>query len=175
MIMTKDLPTYWAIQKQFERRTIHKRYIALVEGQLNNDFKNDKTESSAIGVSVSPRFVPDTSVRNRISLPLRPDILDRPRQIVDFENGKEAITEYEILEHRGDKTLIALYPLTGRTHQLRVHCAHPLGLNSPIVGDPLYGHSTDSRMMLHAASITFVHPYTNKEIKVETIAPEFSE
>lgn len=178
MIMTKDLPTYWAIQKQFERRTIHKRYIALVEGQLSSNTgnaKNTKKASAAKGLSILLKFMPDASARNRISLPLRPDILDRPRQIVDFDNGKEAITEYEILEHRGDKTLIALYPLTGRTHQLRVHCAHPLGLNSPIVGDPLYGHSTDSRMMLHAASITFVHPYTNKEINVETTAPEFSE
>ena len=97
-----------------------------------------------------------------------PDYLDRPRQIVNHDQGKEAITEYEVLD-RIDAThlRLALYPKTGRTHQLRVHCAHHEGLNAPILGDPLYGNEKASRLHLHAEEITFVHPLTGKEINIK--------
>ena len=99
-----------------------------------------------------------------ISLPLLPDPYDRPRQMVNIEHGKVAITRYVVREQRADGTcLVDFYPLTGRTHQLRVHAAHPDGLNAPIVGDRLYG-SPAERLMLHAAEITFLHPITQEEM-----------
>ena len=113
-----------------------------------------------------------------ISLPLIADINDRPRQRVDMEHGKPALTLYNIVEVRvadantavayttkkADKslTLVHLYPKTGRTHQLRVHCAHPQGLACPILGDPLYGTERADRMYLHAAELTFRHPVTGE-------------
>ena len=113
-----------------------------------------------------------------ISLPLIADINDRPRQRVDMEHGKPALTLYNIVEVRAvdantavayttkkvdkGRTLIHLYPKTGRTHQLRVHCAHPLGLACPILGDPLYGTERADRMYLHAAELTFRHPVTGE-------------
>ena len=99
-----------------------------------------------------------------IDLPLLPNPYDRPRQMVDREHGKPAITRYVIRAQRPDGTLLLdFYPLTGRTHQLRVHAAHPDGLNAPIVGDRLYGQPAE-RMMLHAAEITFLHPITHEEL-----------
>ena len=113
-----------------------------------------------------------------ISLPLIADINDRPRQRVDMEHGKPALTLYNIVEVRAadantavayttkkvdkGRTLVHLYPKTGRTHQLRVHCAHPLGLACPILGDPLYGTERADRMYLHAAELTFCHPVTGE-------------
>ena len=99
-----------------------------------------------------------------ISLPLLPNPYDRPRQMVDREHGKVAITRYVIRERRPDGTLLVdFFPLTGRTHQLRVHAAHPDGLNAPIVGDRLYG-TAGEQLMLHAAEISFVHPITKAEM-----------
>lgn len=100
----------------------------------------------------------------QIDLPLLPNPYDRPRQMVDREHGKVAITRYTIRETRADGTmLVDFYPLTGRTHQLRVHAAHPEGLNAPIVGDRLYGQAGE-RLMLHAAEIKFMHPVTSHEM-----------
>lgn len=88
--------------------------------------------------------------------------------MVNHEQGKEAITEYEILERiDGSHLRIALYPKTGRTHQLRVHCAHQEGLNAPILGDPLYGNEKATRLHLHAEEITFEHPLTGKKITIK--------
>ena len=105
-------------------------------------------------------------------MPLLPNPYDRPRQMVDFEHGKPAITRYVIRERRPDGTILVDFcPLTGRTHQLRVHAAHPDGLNAPIVGDRLYGVKSEGlkelkneRMMLHAAEIRFLHPVTHQEM-----------
>ena len=99
-----------------------------------------------------------------ISLPLRPDLADRPRQMVDQEHGKSAITYYRVLENRKGHALVALWPQTGRTHQLRVHCAHPMGLNNSIVGDRLYGKPAE-RLMLHAQEVEFMHPANGKTMK----------
>ena len=122
----------------------------------------------------------DNNYTGTINLPLSPDYDERPRQKVDFKQGKPAHTDYKILQTNQDGTTdILLYPLTGRTHQLRVHCAHTLGLARPIAGDLLYGAHTAncfqempwecqwqhqcgdiSRLCLHALSITFIHPLT---------------
>ena len=102
-----------------------------------------------------------------IELPLLPNPYDRPRQMVSREHGKPALTRYIIRERRADGTIfVDFYPLTGRTHQLRVHAAHPEGLNAPIIGDRLYGNGTEEsdRLMLHAAEIRFVHPVTKEEM-----------
>jgi tRNA pseudouridine32 synthase/23S rRNA pseudouridine746 synthase len=92
-----------------------------------------------------------------INLPLRANPLDRPRQVVDHEKGREALTRYEVLSRENGITRLALYPITGRTHQLRVHCAHAEGFAAPIVGDRLYGHPA-SRLMLHCQQIRFLMP-----------------
>ena len=126
------------LRQQFEERKVSKTYIALLDGKL-------------------------PTKEGIIDLPLRPDLNDRPRQIVDMENGKEAITKYRVLEYRGDKTLVEFTPLTGRTHQLRVHASHPLGLNCPITGDMLYGTASD-RLYLHAMTLSFTHPITGEHM-----------
>lgn len=142
VVFAKDKATHKALQQQFEVHSVKKRYIALLDGIVTRD-------------------------EGVIDLPLRPDVDDRPRQRVDHEHGKPAITRYHVLERRGGHTLIALQPLTGRTHQLRVHCSHPLGLNCPIVGDRLYGRAS-SRLMLHAQSLTIVHPATGRPLALQT-------
>lgn len=102
-----------------------------------------------------------------IDLPLLCDPMNRPRQVVDFERGKRAITEYRVLESVTKEpascyTLLALWPHTGRTHQIRMHCAHPDGLGCPILGDELYGHTSDRGLCLQAQTISFIHPTTGK-------------
>ena len=153
MVAALTEEAYRALQSSFARREVGKRYVALV-------CPKDGT---------SPLSRQD---RGTISLPLSPDYLDRPRQRVDFTHGKAAVTDYEVLgRDRGGAVIrLALYPHTGRTHQLRMHCAHPLGLNAPILGDPLYGHRPAGRLMLHAESVTFTHPATHEEMtwRVET-------
>ena len=105
-----------------------------------------------------------------ISLPLAADMADRPRQRVDHEHGKTAITDYHIERMLPDgNTLVYLYPHTGRTHQLRVHCAHAEGLGCPILGDPLYGRGTPARRMyLHAAMIELRHPVSGETMRFES-------
>lgn len=142
IIVAFDAGTYKKLQAQFARREVLKRYIAILDG------------------------VPDCPVRGEISLPLRSDPLDRPYQKVDYAAGKEAVTEYIVIGRAGNLTRIALFPHTGRTHQLRVHCAHHDGLGVPIVGDRLYGHP-GSRLCLHAEAITFTHPVTGRTMKFE--------
>lgn len=143
MMIAKTEFAYHRLQKAFLNHQIQKKYVAIISG----------------------KDIPEKGI---ISLPLMPDYLDRPRQIVDHEQGKEAITEYEVLEPVDDSHLrIALYPKTGRTHQLRVHCAHQEGLNAPILGDPLYGNEKAARLHLHAEEITFEHPLTGKKITIK--------
>jgi tRNA pseudouridine32 synthase/23S rRNA pseudouridine746 synthase len=145
VIFAKDKTTHKALQQQFEQHMIKKRYIALLEGQVLQD-------------------------EGIIDLPLLPDVEDRPRQRVDYEHGKCAVTRYHVLERSDGLTRIALEPFTGRTHQLRVHCSHPQGLNCPIVGDRLYGNAS-SRLMLHAQSITLVHPASGHSMTLECAPP----
>ena len=146
VIFAKDKDTHKALQQQFEQHTIKKRYIALLNGDVN----------------------PDEGI---IDLPIRPDVDDRPRQRVDKLYGKPAVTRYRVLERVGGLTRLELEPLTGRTHQLRVHCSHPLGLDCPIVGDRLYGKAS-TRLMLHAWSLTFTHPATGMVMTLQS-PPDF--
>lgn len=135
---TKDVHQY--LQEQFIKRTIKKRYVALLDGTLKDD-------------------------GGYINLPIRVDLEDRPRQLVCYEYGKRAQTKYEVIERKNGQTKVYFYPLTGRTHQLRVHAAHPLGLDAPIVGDDLYGNQAD-RLHLHAEYLEFTHPANNELIVV---------
>ena len=146
VVFAKDKSTHKALQQQFENHTVRKRYVALLDGVVTQD-------------------------EGVIDLPIRPDVDDRPRQRVDLQQGKPAVTRYRVLERMARMTRVALEPLTGRTHQLRVHCSHIHGLNCPIVGDRLYGRA-DDRLMLHAQSITIIHPATGKEMTLEC-APDF--
>ena len=157
MVIAKTEFAYHRLQEQFASHQIQKKYVAIVCAKEG---------------SILPEGI--------LSLPLMPDYLDRPRQIVNHEQGKEAITEYKVLGNEENDTFgnkenegnnqhlrLALYPQTGRTHQLRVHCAHREGLNAPILGDSLYGCEKAPRLYLHAESIRFTHPLSGKEIFIE--------
>jgi len=138
LVLTKTKEANKILQSQFIKRTVKKRYVALLDGHL--------TEKSGV-----------------IQLPLRLDIDDRPRQLVDFTNGKKAETNWTLINHKNGKTRVYFYPITGRTHQLRVHSAHKGGLNTPIIGDDLYGKK-ENRLHLHAEFIEFIHPSSKKVI-----------
>ena len=144
LIVAKTPEVYRALQEQFVKHQVKKKYIAVLEGQ-EGPIKLEEHSSFP--------------TKGRIELPLRPDPMNRPRQVVDLEHGKRAVTDYEFIS----PNIIALYPQTGRTHQLRIHCAHPDGLGRPIVGDELYG-TKGKRLMLHAAEIWFTHPV--KEVQM---------
>ena len=144
LLIAKDEETHALLQEQFEKRQVKKRYIALLNGLVTSWNESDI-----------------------IRLPLRPDYDNRPLQMVDFEWGKPAVTRYEVLDVLASeaKTRIAYWPETGRTHQLRVHSAHPDGMDCPIVGDPLYGQPAE-RLYLHAEQLTFRHPASGKMMKI---------
>lgn len=146
LLIAKSSEIHKELQSQFIKRKVKKRYVALLDGLLKED--------SGI-----------------IDLPLRVDLDNRPNQMVCYEHGKTAQTKWEVIERRENQTLVYFYPITGRTHQLRVHAAHNLGLNTPIVGDDLYGTKAN-RLHLHAESITFSHPIS-KELITVTLAAEF--
>ena len=181
MIITKTEFAYHRLQKEFLHHRVQKKYIAIIGckdkeacDRLIAEFEEKRdckeTEESLRDRCQVSKLSKKVSTRGRmiLSLPLMPDYLDRPRQIVHHKQGKEAITSYEILERIDDTHLrLALYPKTGRTHQLRVHCAHQEGLNAPILGDPLYGNEKASRLHLHAEEITFEHPLTGKEMTIK--------
>lgn len=146
LVAAKDKPTYDALQRLFARREITKRYVAWLDGEIAGD-------------------------AGTIELPLRVDIDDRPRQIVDREHGLTAVTEWQVLAREPGRTRVAMFPKTGRTHQLRVHAA--VGLGAPIVGDRLYGRpaAPQGRLMLHAEALAFVHPHTRETLTVTRPAP----
>ncbi|MCR9165577.1 MAG: RluA family pseudouridine synthase [Nannocystaceae bacterium] len=146
LIAAKHKAAYVLIQQQFSRRTIDKRYEALVQGHVEGE--------------------------GLIDLPLRPDIDDRPRQMHDPIHGKPAVTRWRALSVEGDHTRVAFWPQTGRSHQLRLHAAHPRGLGAPIVGDPLYGLPDEApRLMLHAAGLRMVHPTSSDALELEAPVP----
>lgn len=185
LVLARTEQAYVELQRQFASRETMKRYEAVLSG-VPRHVTQHSTLHSDVPVHTTPHSafrIPHSSKQpegclEAISLPLIADINDRPRQRVDMEHGKPALTLYNIVEVRtadantavayttkkADKcrTLIHLYPKTGRTHQLRVHCAHPQGLACPILGDPLYGIERADRMYLHAAELTFRHPITGE-------------
>ena len=144
LLIAKTKEVHQNLQTQFSNRSIKKRYTALLEGIVSDE-------------------------EGTIDLPLCLNPLDRPRQIVDKEHGKPAITRYRVLARTESQTLVAFYPLTGRTHQLRVHSAHSLGLHCPIKGDELYGSKAD-RLYLHAESLEFTHPVSKEKVTIEVKA-----
>ena len=156
IVIAKTEEAYHHLQEQFASRSVKKKYIAIVEG------------------------IP-AKEHDVIDLPLSSDPMNRPLQVVDHEHGKRAITEYRVLAKQGDGSfvrqknrppvsLLALWPHTGRTHQLRMHCAHPEGLGCPILGDELYGRKAD-RLYLQAQAIALIHPTTGKRMHFELPYP----
>jgi tRNA pseudouridine32 synthase/23S rRNA pseudouridine746 synthase len=145
LVIAKTKAAHKNIQEQFAKRKISKRYIALLDGVLKDE-------------------------EGKIDLPLRVDLDNRPQQVVCYEYGKPAQTRWKRLSVKQGRTLVAFFPITGRTHQLRVHAAHSKGLNTPIVGDDLYG-TKEQRLHLHAASISFSHPHTGKKVSFSTKVP----
>jgi tRNA pseudouridine32 synthase/23S rRNA pseudouridine746 synthase len=144
LIIAKNERAYSSLQHQFITHTIRKTYTALLDGIVEED-------------------------EGRISLPLRPDFDDRPRQMVDKLHGKRAVTDWRVIERKEGVTRVEFYPQTGRTHQLRMHAAHQEGLNAPILGDKLYGKQSDcKRLCLHASRIEFNDTQTNERICVES-------
>ena len=141
MLVAKTKEVHQNLQAQFKNRTVCKRYVAWLDGIV------EKKEG-------------------HIELPLRPDPEDRPRQVFDAVHGKPAVTDYTVLHYDSGRTFISFIPKTGRTHQLRVHSAHPLGLNAPIVGDELYGKRAD-RLYLHAEYLGFIHPVSGVYMEIE--------
>lgn len=145
MIVTLSKKANKLLQQQFLERTIHKTYFAILEKPIDQTF-------------------------GEIELPLALDINNRPMQMVNYEHGKPALTHYEVIKKTATQTLIKLNPITGRSHQLRVHCAHKLGLQAPIVGDNLYG-TLSERLCLHAQQVEFMHPMTKEPMKITTEIP----
>jgi len=143
LVVAKTKEAHKHIQRQFIKRTVTKRYTALLSKVID---------------------APD----GEISLPLRGDLDNRPRQLVCFEFGKKAITRWKVIEKYETTTKVHFWPLTGRTHQLRMHAAHELGLNAPIVGDALYGTAAE-RLHLHAAFLEFIHPLTGETMSFEVV------
>ncbi|MGJ5640583.1 pseudouridine synthase [Formosa sp. S-31] len=145
LLVAKTERVHKQLQKQFIERTVKKRYVALLDGEL-------------------------TQTEGLIDLPLRVDLDNRPQQLVCYEHGKPAKTKFKVIAIENGKTRIHFYPITGRTHQLRVHAAHSKGLKIPITGDDLYGTRAD-RLHLHAEELTFVHPISKKELTFICKAP----
>jgi tRNA pseudouridine32 synthase/23S rRNA pseudouridine746 synthase len=145
LVVAKDPATHTALQGAFARREVDKRYVAWLDGPVTGD-------------------------AGTIALALRVDLDDRPRQLVDPVHGKPAITDWRVIARSADRTRVHLVPRTGRSHQLRVHAAHPLGLGAPIVGDRLYGRAA-ARLALHAEALAFLHPHTQRRIALEQPAP----
>ena len=141
LLIAKTLTVYRQLQEMFRQHAIQKRYAAWLEG-----------------IPAQPE--------GTIDLPLCLDPDNRPCQTVNFQHGKKAITRYKTINTTDNRTRVYFYPQTGRTHQLRVHAAHPLGLDCPIVGDELYGRK-DKRLYLHAEALSFVHPVTGEKITIE--------
>ncbi|MCL4742003.1 MAG: RluA family pseudouridine synthase [Phycisphaerales bacterium] len=141
MVVALNAPTHRALSILFEQHKTRKRYVAILEGEVEGD-------------------------EGRVELPIRADWPNRPRQIVDFEHGRPSTTLWRAIGREAGRTRVEFRPLTGRTHQLRVHAATPRergGLGAPIVGDPLYGTGTQARrMMLHAQTLAFPSPVTGE-------------
>jgi tRNA pseudouridine32 synthase / 23S rRNA pseudouridine746 synthase len=145
LLAAKDPASHTALQRQFTERTVDKRYAAILDGEVRGE-------------------------RGEIALALRPDLDDRPRQLHDPVHGKPALTLWQVVARGERSTRVELSPRTGRTHQLRVHAAHPLGLAAPIAGDRLYGRG-EGRLMLHAESLALAHPRSGERVALRWPAP----
>jgi len=142
MLLAVGIEAQRNLSRQFHDRQINKEYIAVVHGVLDEQ-------------------------QGTIDIPMRGNPDDRPRQIVDYQQGKNSTTQWVVLSVENNRTRLLLKPVTGRTHQLRVHCK---AIGHLIVGDGLYGDDAEreeSRMLLHAQMIAFFHPETNERITIE--------
>ena len=146
MVLAKSAVVQAELRRQFEQRAVEKHYEAMLEAEMPEGQEGE------------------------IRLPLRPDVDNRPLQVVDTENGKSALTIYKVVENVDGHAHLLLTPHTGRTHQLRVHCAKALG--NPILGDRLYGNQSAPRLMLHAGELSFTHPQTGERLCF-TCTPEW--
>ncbi len=138
LVLAKNKKAHKFLQNQFINKTVTKRYTAVLDGLVKDN-------------------------TGTINLPLRVDLEDRPRQLVCYEHGKLAETHWEVIERKDGKTKIYFYPISGRTHQLRMHASHSLGLHMPIVGDDLYGKKAN-RLYLHSDTLGFLHPITKEKM-----------
>lgn len=145
LLISKDLESHKYLQQQFMNKTISKRYRAVLDGKLKEK-------------------------EGEVNLPLAVDEDNRPMQMVSFESGREALTKWKVLSQNEKRSMVSFVPVTGRTHQLRVHAAHPQGLDAPIVGDTLYGNRAE-RLMLHAEYIQFKHPKSHELMEFSKEAP----
>jgi tRNA pseudouridine32 synthase/23S rRNA pseudouridine746 synthase len=145
LLIALDVEAYRFLQRQFLSRSVEKKYVAVLDGEVTKD-------------------------EGLIELPMRVDLDQRPRQLVDFEHGRAALTRWKVLERSAGRTRVAFFPLTGRTHQLRVHAAHAQGLGVPIVGDRLYGKPGE-RLLLHAEELRFRHPFDGTALSLRAPAP----
>ncbi|MFC5051101.1 RluA family pseudouridine synthase [Rubritalea spongiae] len=144
MLFALDPETLKHLSRQFEQRQTRKEYIALLEGAVHTS-------------------------SGHIELPFRLDPDNRPHQIYDPVHGKTGITDWELLGNKNGHARILFKPITGRTHQLRVHAAHPKGLASPIIGDTLYGSATEhGHLKLHASLLEFTHPYSQQKLLIQS-------
>jgi tRNA pseudouridine32 synthase/23S rRNA pseudouridine746 synthase len=147
IVLALDAPTQRALGRQFERREVRKRYIAIVDGVVGSD-------------------------EGEVDLPMRVDLDNRPHQIIDFVHGKSALTRFRVLDRDDDRTRVELRPVTGRSHQLRVHMRE---IGHPILGDDLYAppeaRNRTARLMLHAESLTITHPATGERLRIESPCP----
>ena len=147
LLLARDKVTYRDLSQQFEQRQTHKVYEAILGGRIDIE-------------------------QGSIDLPLWGDPVDRPRQKVDFNLGKPSLTKFQVLGQIDGYTRIEFFPVTGRTHQLRVHAADPQGLGVTILGDWLYGCQANvKRLHLHARELSFVHPQTLKRVEIQTQCP----
>ena len=147
MVMALNRPAHRHISKQFELRETAKTYQAVVFATVQQDC-------------------------GEINLPLICDWPNRPRQMVDHERGKKALTQWRVLERSNNTTRLELKPITGRSHQLRVHM---LSMQHPIIGDRLYAHDQAlemaDRLNLHAMFLSFRHPVTEKMLLFKSKVP----
>ncbi|MGM0635659.1 MAG: RluA family pseudouridine synthase [Bacteroidota bacterium] len=140
LLIAKTEKIHKKLQAQFIQHQVKKRYVALLAGKIDGN-------------------------EGKIDLPLRVDLDNRPQQMVCYEYGKPALTKWKLIDKTETTTRVHFYPISGRTHQLRVHAAHKKGLNTPILGDDLYGKKAN-RLHLHAEKITFTHPRTKTEMSI---------
>lgn len=153
MVLGLDEEAQRDLSRQFEERVVEKQYTALLSGEATPGTRDLVGEADS----------------GEISLPLRADIERRPIQIVDHVHGREAVTRWRVLARETDRVRVLFEPLTGRTHQLRVHAA--AGLGRPIIGDLLYGGEQAERLMLHASRLSFLEPGTRTRVEFESRVP----
>ncbi len=147
MVLALTAEAHRHLSRQFQERQTEKHYLALLEGELQEE-------------------------EGLIRLPFRLDVENRPHQIYDAIHGKMGISHWKNLGIENGFTRIAFHPITGRTHQLRVHAAHEKGLGIPIVGDPLYGSGSEpGELKLHATELSFTHPNSGERLTFKSPAP----